>query len=285
MNAPLRPVVVLGAARSGTKILRDALSVATGVPAVPYDVGYVWRHGNEGAPDDCQVPAEVTPRTRRLVRAFLARYADHEGRVIEKTVGNTLRIPYVAELVPDAMFVHVVRHGADVAESARREWQRPAEWDYLARKARHFPLRLLPGYGRKFVWGNTIGRRRQGGTHVPTWGPRYPGIDEDLERDGLLAVTARQWRSCVEAARRDLWAVDCRADIRYEDLVEDPHATLQGVADALGWHVAPADLDRAAHMVRPGHAGAGRARLTDEELSLVDAELGDLLKELGHEQP
>ena len=32
---PLRPVVLIGAARSGTKITRDALSMAVGVPAVP----------------------------------------------------------------------------------------------------------------------------------------------------------------------------------------------------------------------------------------------------------
>ena len=47
MTQQLEPIVLIGAARSGTKILRDALATALGVPQVPYDVGYVWRYGNE----------------------------------------------------------------------------------------------------------------------------------------------------------------------------------------------------------------------------------------------
>ena len=143
----------------------------------------------------------------------------------------------------------------------------------------------MPSVGRKFLLANTLERRKHGGEHVSTWGPRYPGIDEDLARDGLLAVTARQWRACIEAAQRDLAQVPCVAEVAYEDLVADPRAVLARVADAPGWNALPADLDRAAAMVRPGRTGVGRAKLTADERAMLETELGDVLEELGHERP
>jgi hypothetical protein len=45
-------VFVIGAARSGTKFLRDVIGASPYAAVVPYDVNYVWRGGNEGFPDD-----------------------------------------------------------------------------------------------------------------------------------------------------------------------------------------------------------------------------------------
>lgn len=278
----IRPLILLGAARSGTKALRDSLSLASGVPAVPYDIGYVWRYGNERDTSDAQQPAQATPRVRRFVRRFLGRYAAPDGRVIEKTVGNTLRAPFVAELLPEAVFVHLVRDGVDVAESARREWQAETDWRYLMRKARHFPHRLIPSYGRKFLVSRTIGRRRAS-TRRPTWGPRYPGIDADVSTEPLLVVTARQWRACVVAAQRDVRELSNVIDVRYEDLIADPETTLTAILAAAGWPTARAEAGAAT--IRSGRAGHGRTSLTAEERAVLDVEIGPLLEELGYERP
>ena len=64
--------------------------------------------------------------------------------MIEKTVGNTLRVGYVAEIVPRVRFVHVIRDGVDVVDSSRIQWQTPPDTGYLREKIRHFPLRLAP---------------------------------------------------------------------------------------------------------------------------------------------
>ena len=113
--------------------------------------------------------------------------------MIEKSVGNTLRVGYVAEIVPDAIFVHLVRNGVDVAESTRRQWQSPVEYGYLRDKVRHFPLRMVPTYGRSYA-ASLLRRRLAGDGRVASWGPRYPGIDRDLDRDrpahGLCATVA-----------------------------------------------------------------------------------------------
>ena len=280
MRRPLEPIVLIGAARSGTKILRDALAVAIDIPQVPYDVGYVWRYGNESCLHDALTPGDVRPRTRRLVEQFLGRYAEN-GRVIEKTVGNTLRVDFVATLLPEVRFVHVIRDGVDVVDSSRLQWETPPDASYLWAKARHFPLRLAPSYGRKFVTSAVRDRVRRE-RHAGTWGPRYPGIDEDLARDGLLSVTARQWRASVESARASLARTQRPVvELRYEMLVCDPHRALSLLAAGLG--VQAARVDEAARMLHSGSPGRGRARLSLDEKDQIRPELDDLLKELHYD--
>jgi hypothetical protein len=127
-----RYIIIIGAARSGTKILRDVLAEASGMGCVPYDIGFVWRYGNQQVPHDVLDPATVTPRIQRFVRRYVDRYARSGGDVvIEKTVGNTLRVPFVHAVMPDAAFVHLVRDGMDVVESARRQWSAPPDREYL----------------------------------------------------------------------------------------------------------------------------------------------------------
>lgn len=282
MSFGLKPVVLLGAARSGTKIMRDALSVATGVPAVPYDIGYVWRYGNESVDHDCLQPEDIRPRTRRLVQSYLSRYADADGRLIEKTVGNTLRVGFVADLMPNAVYVHLVRDGVDVAESTRRQWQEPADIDYLRDKVRHFPARMVPTYGRKYAL-SVIRQRLSKDHRVATWGPRYRGIDADLQTADLLTVAARQWRESLSSASTDLHALDLpMIEVRYEDLVSAPAKTLRQVAAFAGSEPDDAAIERASATVRTGRAGAGALALSERELMRLDGEIGDFLVHWGY---
>lgn len=276
-------IVVLGAARSGTKVLRDALAQALTIGRVPYDVGYVWRYGNECHPDDTLGGRIGTERTRAFIRGFIDRYqAGDPPAVIEKTVGNVLRLRLVATVFPAAHYVHLVRDGVDVIESARRQWTAPPDIGYLWRKALHFPVRLAPSYGWKYVRA-ALRRRRPVSGSISSWGPRYPGIDADLRRHDQLTVCARQWRHSVCLARQDLRRLGLPViEVRYEDLVHDPVCELTRVASFVGAEVSPQALAAGAALVRPGRAGVGRAALTADELAVVEAEVGDLLAELGY---
>lgn len=281
-EASLRPIVLVGAARSGTKAFRDALAIASGIPAVPYDVSYVWRHGNESMPHDRQMPADVKASTRRMVDSFLRRYAV-DGRVIEKTVGSSLRVGYVHEIVPNANFVHLVRDGVDVAESARRQWLEPVNYSYLRDKIRHFPPRLLATYGRRYAMSLVRQRTSEDGRSA-SWGPRYPGIDADVASVDLLAICARQWRASVSLARDDFadFSID-HLEVRYEDLVREPGAVLERVIRASDLPIDEAAIAAGAATVRPGAGAAGR--LTEAECEMLNGEIGDLLVELGYSRP
>ena len=281
-----RHVIVLGAARSGTKMMRDALAEATGAGKVPYDVGFVWRRGNEAHPDDAISPASVDEHSLRFIHRFIDGYADGSPiSVIEKTVGNTMRIPVVAKAFPDAVYIHLIRDGVDVIESTRRQWTAPTRLGYILAKTRHFPLRMIPDHGLRYLL--SLARRsvsKDG--RVASWGPRYPGIDEDLRSQSLLVVCARQWGRAVTASSSELARLGLVSiDVRYERLVQDPVAELRRIAEFAGLEIIEDAMGEFAAGIKLDRQGIGRANLTAEELAVVDAEVGDLLSQLSYDRP
>lgn len=283
----IRHIILLGAARSGTKILRDVLAAATGAGCVPYDIGFVWRYGQPDTVDDSLDPETLTPRIKRFIMRYVDRYAagSPTKTVIEKTVGNTLRVPFVHAVFPDAAYVHLVRDGVDVAESTRRQWREPADPRYLLQKARHFPVRLAPSYGRKYV-ATQLHRYFGRDARVGSWGPRYPGMEDDVRTQDLLAVCARQWRESVDRASAALGQLSAPvATVRYETLVTEPETTLVRLLSSLGMPHREDAMKRAVAMLEPGHTGLGGRTLTATELRLLEANIAPTLHRLGYPSP
>lgn len=229
-----QPIILIGAARSGTKFLRDVLAAQPGICAVPYDVNYVWRFGIARDMDDALDPAALTDAKRAFIRRQLGRLsgAGPGQAMLEKTVSNTLRVPFVDAVYPDARYIHLVRDGRDVTESAIRQWTAPPDWPALVRKLRGLPLAnigYLGWFTANFVRGRRSGR---GGGRV--WGPRFPGSDTMVATLSLPEICATQWVQSVTRARADLAALPGSAErvhtIRYEDLVADPAALAALVA-------------------------------------------------------
>lgn len=222
---PAQPqwIFIICAARSGSKYLRGLLAASPEVAAVPYDVNFLWRRGQESSPDDAltNVPDERFGDAIRMRLIELSRWSG-AGRarfIVEKSVSNSLRVPFLASLFPEAKFIHLVRDGRAVVESARRMWLGGPEPGYLVRKLASMQLTDWR-YGRWFTI-NQLRRFRPGAKTRPVWGPRYPGIEEDLRRMDLTEVCARQWTECVSRAGIALDATDPdrRFVVRYEDLV------------------------------------------------------------------
>jgi len=223
------PIILLGAARSGTKFLRDVIGEDPAVACVPYDISYVWRYGNEAHPDDALTREDVHAKVRKFVPTQLARIAGKRRgdtrQLLEKTVGNTLRVEFVDEIYPNAKFVHLVRDGRAVTESAMRLWQAPQDWAALFKKLRGMPFSNI-GYAAWFAKNAIVGRAsgRNGGK---VWGPRYPGIEEDVAAQKTLEeICARQWVESVRHAREGLASLPSHRHhtVRYEDLLGYPGA-------------------------------------------------------------
>jgi hypothetical protein len=222
---PDSPIFLIGAARSGTKFLRDCLRADPRVAAVPYDINYIWRYGQNGSGDDRLDPTSIDAGSMRRLRQMIARQARwKEGAVLlEKTVSNSLRVPFVEAVFPGARYVHLVRDGRDVALSAMNEWAAPPDYRRLAEKLWRLPLESLP-YLVWFSRKSLLARSKAAGSVGRVWGPRYPGITDDMARRTLAEVCAIQWQKSVEFARADLGALpaDRVFEVRYEALVSDP---------------------------------------------------------------
>jgi hypothetical protein len=282
----LQPCFILGAARSGTKLLRDLLACSDEIATIPYDVGYVWLQGNEFFPNDELLPEMASDRIKQKIRKTLPTLVPKstapDARILlEKSVPNTLRAGFLMTIYPEARFIHLIRDGRAVVESSYRQWKAPTDREYLLEKLKYFPLSNYR-YAAWYLFNMLKGKLSSGrGQHI--WGPRYAGIEEDLEQNALEIVCARQWRHCVESSRIQTSTLSAGKllEIRYEDLVSSPDSLQQacrfleigdekGVMDAYHERVTANNLDK------------WKSRVGDIDLDAVMLEISPLLMKLGY---
>jgi hypothetical protein len=276
----MKPVIIIGAARSGTKLLRSIVASSRMYRSVPFDVNYIWRYGNEDLSHDVLTAQMMTAKTRKFIALRLCKLAGvspEQGNFVEKSVSNTLRLPFVLRVFPDAKFIFLIRDGRDVTESAYRCWQERPSVGYILQKIRTFPWLTCSKYGCKYV--RNVAARVLGLTSsVRTWGPRYEGIDEDLRQLSLWEVCALQWRKSIEhfESSRHLIPVDQLLELRYEDLVTMPKDCAARIANFV-------NLDGSGQMRRymADHITQARIgshlRLSTQELETLDNALGPTL--------
>lgn len=273
LSASYQPVVILGAGRSGTNLLRDGLTQFSGVATWPCDeVNYLWRCGWKSHPTDEFTRDMATEPCRRKIVAGFDWVANRHGAkwVVEKTCANTLRVGFVDEILPTAKFVHITRNGYDVTASAMRRWTAPVEPLYLARKARFVPAIDLPYYATRFISAR-IRRMRDKERSLPTWGPRFEGLSQLRASQPLSVVCATQWRRCVESAAQQLRTIPGERviSIDYESLIAEPQRTLGDVVDFLGIPREESALTGFRDSIRPGSVGAGVKSLSSADYQAV----------------
>lgn len=276
------PIIILGTGRSGTKLLRSCLASHPDIAAFPKEINYIWRHGNLAAPTDELSPEAATERVKVYVRGRFDKISQKGSKVVaEKTCANCLRVAFVQAVFPEARFIHLIRDGRAVAESARRCWQRAPKLSYLLKKARWVPPSDVPYYTIRFLKFQAF--RWMGERGIPaSWGPRYSGIDRDVRKMSLLEVCATQWLRCVEAAEAGLRRVP-REQVfcmRYEDWVLNPENLLGGLFDFLGLDFADQASNYARAHVRPDYVDRWKSRLSSAEAAAVESLLAPALNRL-----
>jgi len=268
-----KPVVVIGAARSGTNMLRDILTSLPGIDTWPCDeIPFIWRHGNRGHAHD-----EFTPRMARndvvdFVRKSFRNTANPSTELlVEKTCANSLRVEFIDRILPDARYVYVVRDGRDAAASAMLRWRSGFDLRYSLAKARYVPLGDLPYYGSRFLL-NRLNRLTSGDRRLATWGPIFEGL-RDLPHDTPLHVlAARQWARCVDRSDAAFAAMDDKrvVRVRYEDFVRDPAPGLADIAAGLDIRISDQAVRNAVEGVRGNSIGKGARSLPADVLADVE---------------
>ncbi|MET4130193.1 sulfotransferase [Roseovarius sp. MBR-6] len=279
-SLPFQPVVIIGAARSGTNALRDMLVQLPGVATWPCDeINPIWRHGNIRHPDDELPDTAARDDVRRFVRGAFRNIWKAQGRpdiVIEKTCANSLRVPFVAAVLPEAKFIYIVRDGVAVVASARKRWRGELEvrgLPYFLAKARYAPLSDLPFYA-----GSVLARRisiRLGlKEHMGVWGPRFADMGR-FAHEPVEALCARQWQACIDSsdAAFATMAEDRLFTLSYEALTADPLAMLDRLTGFLGMEASAEARSAAAGKIRRGGAGKRPSDLPDMDrvMEILDA--------------
>jgi hypothetical protein len=159
----------------------------------------------------------VSEREREYVHLAVRIFA-RGRRFVDKTPENTLRVPYLDALFPDASFVFLRRRAADNVNSLIEGWR--ARPRFVTHRLPE-PLEGIGPLDGRF-WSFAL---------VPGW--------RSLRRAPLEEICAQQYVVCNETVLEAQAAMDPTRwlDLTYEDFVASPVDEVRRLFDALrvGW--------------------------------------------------
>jgi len=281
------PVIIIGAPRSGTNMLRDALTELSGVGTWPCDeINYIWRHGNVRHPSDIFTAEMARSEVQNYIKHQFGKLAVSQALdvIVEKTCASSLRVGFIDRIFPDAKYVFIVRDGMDVVGSAIKRWTADLDIPYILRKARYVPPTDLPYYALRY-FGHRLYRLISKEKRLALWGPAMDNIDELWEKYTLTEVCALQWQACVEESEYHFTSIStdriCR--VKYEDFVRQPVMEFSKIVDFLGKQV-PSHVNRyLQENISSGSLGKGRKSLGAVGLASLRPLIAPTLDRYGYE--
>jgi hypothetical protein len=262
-----RPIFIVNPPRSGSSLLFETLAKARGV----YTVGGESHNVIEGVPalgivaqnfeSNCLDASHATPEVKAQLRPrFNQLLRDRDGaaapagrvRMLEKTPKNALRIPFLAEIFPEAHFVFLQRDPRQTLASMMEGWE----------SGRFNTYPQLPGWRGQRQWSFLL---------TPGW--------RDLAPLPLERIVASQWNTTMQILldSLDQLPADRWITARYDALLTDPNAEMQRLCAALDleWdRRVEGELPLARHTVSKPSDDKWRAR--EQEINAVWDEIAPL---------
>jgi hypothetical protein len=274
---------VVGSPRSGTKIFRDSLQAFPEIRATNHPLEEIWTYGQNTVTHEAYSPDSITPNIRETIRNRFQEYRNGTPIFVEKNVRNSLRIPYIREIFPEARFIHIVRNPLDVIVSLRERWKNPIDWSYyLSSKALELSVREIVEYTLK-LGGQLLKRLLKGRKHVDVWGPHYPGLLDDLREKSLLEVCALQWKYCTANSRKygDEQSENY-FELHYETLMKNPEAVLKPLSNFMNLSSPEPGIKFAKNNFRTDSIGRGKNTFTTLELKNLENCIGTTANTFGY---
>lgn len=218
------PVFVVGCSRSGTTVTYETLATSQAFLTFGFEIPQFWNslYGplNNGWDSEAAGAEHARPEHRTAAfRYFYQRVG--KDLLLDKTCINTMRIPYLQRLFPDARFVYIHRNGYDNISSMMDGWRK-------GRTDGSFGLSQFFGPSPEPVTINN--------GEFSEWHFFLPPGWREFNHASLEEVCAFQWtsanRMALDAAR--LIAPTNWIQIRYEDILDHPVNTFRGVFERLG---------------------------------------------------
>jgi|APSaa5957512535_1039671.scaffolds.fasta_scaffold97127_2 hypothetical protein len=234
-----QPIIILGAARSGTTLIG---SIFKEHPDVAYweEPNFVWKYKTAYLGHD-MIPVKLATEDRRsFIEKNFDSFLNESGKkvFVEKTPANAYRIAYIHKLFPNAKFIHLIRDGREVALSARKKWllqgdanknnipsQDKSKFrDLKVRFRKLFELNLkdLFFYTPMIVDSLLVDMKLKS---YSFWGPRFPGIKVFKNSHTLIETTAMQWKYAVDIVNcyKKNIKKENFLEFKYEEFVANPY--------------------------------------------------------------
>ncbi len=223
-----RPIIILSAPRAGSTLLFETLLQAAGVHTIGGEsqrliesIGALRPGGGTATSNRLTADDATAAIVAELRRRFAAKLRDRDGmppaagasvRLLEKTPKNVLRVPFLLQVFPDAIFIFLHREPRANLSSMMQAW-------------------------RSHGW---VTYRRLVGWSGP-WSMLLPPGYERLKDRPLEEIVAFQWQAANETILDDLRSVprDRWTTMRYEDLVRDPRSEVAKLLEFAGLSMDP----------------------------------------------
>ena len=296
------PIFIVGSPRSGTTLLGDVLAIHREV-CVWYEPHFVLDRYFRKAPNDCRSASDATVKVQKYIKESFDHYGEQCGCLVtvDKSPNNSLKIPFLRTIFPDAKFVHILRDGRDTTLSIAVEWKKrtlmlhnrnlskmaTTTWTWLSRYkyVKHKLRALLFDYGNfsdLLQGGWRVARWTRWGKE-PGWGPQFDGWQDMIDKVSLLEFNALQWEKCVDAVLAESQQIDEQHlfAVRYEMLLQQPQVTLNQIFDFIGLDI-PADFTSQLPAFKDNNYNKWKTAFSDSEKSLIGPILNPLLIKLGY---
>ncbi|MEM6965718.1 MAG: sulfotransferase [Bacteroidota bacterium] len=281
-----QPVIIIGAARSGTNMLRDIITQIPDFGTWDCDeINPIWRHGNINHPHDEFYAHMATPKIARFIRGEFLKIAQSEkvSNVVEKSCANSLRVEFIDKILPNAKYVFIFRDGRDTVASAAIRWNAKFELGYTLKKLRYVPLVDIPFYAYRFGM-NRIKQFFLGEKQLGFWGVQIKNIQQALQQYSLLEVCGLQWRDCVEKSTKDFQTIssDRILKIQYETFVTKPIDEMNRLLAFLNIDANEVNVSDLTKRVSSKSIGKYKKQLTPEDQRKITTLLAPTLTNLGY---
>ncbi len=243
-----RPIIIVAAPRSGSTLLFETLSRSPDVWTIGGESHAIFEQIEELTPagrgfdSNRLLSSDATDKiARRIQQGFAKQLRDRDGntpsaerlgeqhiRLLEKTPKNALRIPFLNEIFPDALFIYLYRDPIENLSSIIEAW----------RSRRFVTYRNLPGW-QDSPWSLLL---------IPDW--------QELHGKPLEEIAAAQWISAHRTILDDLRQLERKrwCGVVYADLLADPQSEIERLCDfaGIGWdQQLEGDLPLARHTLTP----------------------------------
>jgi len=287
MSSELKlPIILFGNTRSGTTIVQKVMSTHPDIVQW-YEPRTLWLSADPGRRHDEFDESDATDKVKRHIRKQFLNFQKQNGNciVMEKTPANILKIPYVREIFPEATFLFIVRNPFSFISSVEMKWQRPVSTKGIRRRLKYTPVTQLHHYAGRLI-GQQFSKRVLQRKYLSLWGPRYKGMEQDLQTHDLLTVIARQWAVCSRKAEQDLalFGDGQVLRLRYEDFVDNPISDLERICAHCGLEMTN-DMVKASNEWVKSDRQLKWRRFDPRDLARILPEIDDEMQRHGYEVP
>jgi hypothetical protein len=268
-------VIIIGAGRSGTNMLRDLLVQLPNCGTWNCDeINPIWKFGNRERLDDELELKDANEKTCLYINKQFEKVArsNNFDIVVEKTCANSLRVPFVYKVVPEAKFIFITRDGKDVVASSMKRWVSKLDIGYTLKKLSYVPFQDLLFYIWRFG-KMRLERMLKKESALSSWGPVYKGMDQDQDRLMLHELCAKQWQKCLNMSIEVMSNIptDQRMHIQYEDFVLKPSHYLKRIAEFINIeNSSSVSFDEICQNVKSSSVGSYKKCLSTSELVEIE---------------